>query len=240
MAERGERAGRDRGRRRRSDKYPYQDTTEQSAESGRRRDRSAHPGTPPPPPPADDLPGLLAVLGQYLERHAPDEVVVLLREEIERREFRAYADGWRDAGVHYERALEEARAAAGSRTLRLVGRTPGRAAVIPFPDQRQERHDDAAEADQPGERDGGTAPSAGRPAFVPKSRTSKVPTIPRLTLPRRPRRPQPPAASPEPPPPDTRSTPDPGGTRGPVPTPASDGPGSDDPAPGGTPASTAP
>ncbi|MFJ8649121.1 hypothetical protein ACIRNI_23740 [Streptomyces sp. NPDC093546] len=85
------------------------------------------------PEPADDLPALLATLGRYLEGHAPDEVVVLLREELARREFQAYVNGWRDAADEYEPVLEEARRIAQSRRLRLVGRTPGQAAVIPFP-----------------------------------------------------------------------------------------------------------
>ncbi|MET9429883.1 hypothetical protein [Streptomyces sp. NPDC003036] len=85
------------------------------------------------PEPADDLPALLATLGRYLEGHAPDEVVVLLREELARREFQAYVNGWRDAADEYEPVLEEARRIAQTRRLRLVGRTPGQAAVIPFP-----------------------------------------------------------------------------------------------------------
>ncbi|XQE81588.1 hypothetical protein ACN24L_25280 [Streptomyces microflavus] len=56
---------------------------------------------------------------------------MLLRAELERRELRAYSHGWRDAAAHFEPAVEVARTA-NLRTLRLVGRTPGRAAVIPF------------------------------------------------------------------------------------------------------------
>ncbi|MFI6107254.1 hypothetical protein [Streptomyces sp. NPDC051310] len=85
------------------------------------------------PEPADDMPALLATLGRYLESHAPQEVVVLLREELARREFQAYVNGWRDAADEYEPVLEEARRIAQTRRLRLVGRTPGQAAVIPFP-----------------------------------------------------------------------------------------------------------
>ncbi|MGX1883531.1 hypothetical protein [Streptomyces sp. NPDC055287] len=58
---------------------------------------SSRPGAGPPPPKPrplpHDLPGLLASLGEYLEGHGPEELVVLLRTEIERRELRAYANG---------------------------------------------------------------------------------------------------------------------------------------------------
>ncbi|GLF97553.1 hypothetical protein [Streptomyces yaizuensis] len=88
-------------------------------------------GIPPDAPP-DDLPGLLALLGRLLEGHAPAEVAVLLREELDRRETAAYASGWRDAAAEYGAALDEALAATRSRPLRLVGQAPGRAAVLPF------------------------------------------------------------------------------------------------------------
>ncbi|MFD7284916.1 hypothetical protein [Streptomyces sp. NPDC059863] len=140
---------------------------------------------------------------------------MLLREEIERRELRAYASGWRDAAEEYESALEQARATARSGRLRLVGRTPGQAAVIPFPQEAPQEapQGDAQEdpvRDHPGVRDGGepapmadprTDPRADprtaeprpptepvKPAFVRKRRSSKVPTIPTLTPPRRTRR----------------------------------------------------
>ncbi|MFF8830633.1 hypothetical protein [Streptomyces sp. NPDC015131] len=85
------------------------------------------------PEPAADLPALLAALGRHLEGHGPEEIVILLREELARREFQAYVSGWRDAADQYEPVLEEARRIAQTRRLRLVGRTPGQAAVIPFP-----------------------------------------------------------------------------------------------------------
>ncbi|MGW0939216.1 hypothetical protein [Streptomyces sp. NPDC002666] len=170
----------------------------------------------------DTLSGLLAALGRHLESHAPDEVVVLLREEMERRELRAYSSGWRDAAAHYEPALQEARAA-GGRALRLVRGVPGQAAVIPLRQQtgntaggnnadrntadRGNADRDKADghaptrhaADAPREDDGPEARTArtgstdadergGRPpapALVPKSRSSRVPTIPRLRPPSR-------------------------------------------------------
>ncbi|MEU5163316.1 hypothetical protein AB0G74_27415 [Streptomyces sp. NPDC020875] len=103
--------------------------------SPRHSDGAALPGEPP----ADGLPELLALVGRLLEGHAPAEIAVLLREELDRREIEAYAKGWRDASDEYGPALEEALAAA--RPLRLVDRTPGRAAVIPFP---YEPHDPGA------------------------------------------------------------------------------------------------
>ncbi|MFJ1591886.1 hypothetical protein ACIOD0_16795 [Kitasatospora albolonga] len=94
-----------------------------------------HGGAGPGPAsgPPDGFSDLLATLGAYLEHHPPADVAVLLRAELERREFLAYANGWRDAADQYEPALEQARRIAQTRRLRLVGRTPGQAAVIPFP-----------------------------------------------------------------------------------------------------------
>ncbi|GGZ16332.1 hypothetical protein [Streptomyces poonensis] len=64
------------------------------------------------------------------------------------------------------------------RRLRLVGRTPGQAAVIPFPqdDRDGDRHDRA------GDGHGAEPP---RPVLDAKSRKSRVPTIPRLPSRRR-------------------------------------------------------
>ncbi|WP_336319437.1 hypothetical protein [Streptomyces lavendofoliae] len=122
------------------------------------------------PEPAADLPALFATLGRHLEGHAPEEVVVLLREELARREFEAYVNGWRDAADQYEPVLEEARRIAQARRLRLVGRTPGQAAVIPFPhgDGRDAAGGDPGDATpgQDGPRpapDGSRAPAPRRP-----------------------------------------------------------------------------
>ncbi|MFD4235569.1 hypothetical protein [Streptomyces sp. NPDC058542] len=215
------------------------------------------PGTAGAAPAGDPAPetyaALLAELGVLLDAHEPHEVVVLLRAELERRELRAYSHGWRDAADHFEPAVEAARAAS-LRTLRLVGRAQGRAAVIPFrsEDRNGEPHDagrggglppdgerrgdgvpdggrsdgeelrrdrpptdrpptdrsptDRSPADRsptgrpPADRHSGSAPRPSRPprtgggpepALVPKSRNSRVPTIPtlpasRLRLPARP------------------------------------------------------
>nr|WSW67386.1 hypothetical protein OG461_14870 [Streptomyces sp. NBC_00995] len=143
----------------------------------------------------DTLSGLLATLGRHLESHAPDEVMVLLREEVERRELRAYSSGWRDAAAQYEPVLQEARAA-GGRALRLVRESSGQAAVIPLRRQTggaadrgrpRGREEDPAEG-RTGPAAGGerrAGPAASAPALVPKSRSSRVPTIPRLRPPSR-------------------------------------------------------
>ncbi|MEV6476231.1 hypothetical protein [Streptomyces sp. NPDC051657] len=200
------------------------------------------PGTAGAAPAGDPAPetyaALLAELGVLLDAHEPHEVVVLLRAELERRELRAYSHGWRDAADHFEPAVEAARAAS-LRTLRLVGRARGRAAVIPFrsegrngepheagrggglPPDGERRGDgvpdggrsdgeelrrdrpptDRSPTDRPpADRHSGSAPRPSRPprtgggpepALVPKSRNSRVPTIPtlpasRLRLPARP------------------------------------------------------
>ncbi|MFD3353774.1 hypothetical protein [Streptomyces fradiae] len=255
-------------------------------------ERTREEESPPPPDGSPDgspdgVPSLLGLLGRLLEGHAPDEIALLLREELEGREFKAYADGWRDAALHFTPLLEEARAAR-TRPLRLVDRTRGRGSVIPFPRDRHlpyaadpdpatEHPDTAPERPAPGHGHtqdhghrhgheaagdgaateepapqaaveppptGAAAPSyapatpaasatpetpavpdtpghadpagpdpagpdpaaspasppagsegapspAPRHAFVPKSRSSKVPTIPRIAAPRRPRRGQP-------------------------------------------------
>ncbi|MEV8307125.1 hypothetical protein AB0P36_07085 [Streptomyces flavidovirens] len=162
--------------------------------------RNPAPGLPKPP---DGLPALLAALGDYLENHPPEDVAILLRAEMERREFLAYASGWRDAADQYEPALEQARRIAQTRRLRLVGRTPGQAAVIPFPQDsspegRAEPVDAGAQEPAPNQgagsgtpaKAGGDAPGATDPAgpptsagsgLVAKNRNSRAPTIPRLT-----------------------------------------------------------
>ncbi|NKY15149.1 hypothetical protein, partial [Streptomyces somaliensis] len=108
-----------------------EDRARREGEPDARRSRAGGPSSPP-----DDLPGLLGLLGRLLETHSPEEVVVLLREEVVRREYAAYASGWRDAADHFAPLLEETRDLRG-RPLRLVDRAPGRAAVLPFPRDRR-------------------------------------------------------------------------------------------------------
>ncbi|MER5768014.1 hypothetical protein [Streptomyces sp. NPDC001985] len=138
-------------------------------------DEARHGASQVPARPAaspEDLPGLLALLGRLLEDRAPAEVAVLLREELDRREIAAYASGWRDAVAEYGPALEEARAAAAAaRPLRLVGRTPGQAAVIPFPQDERGRYpadggagDDPAGRHPPDPRTAAGGPERDHPA----------------------------------------------------------------------------
>ncbi|WHM37179.1 hypothetical protein [Streptomyces sp. BPTC-684] len=149
------------------------------------RPEGVSPGAGPPadlPPLPDDLPGLLASLGTHLERHSAEELVVLLRDELERRELRAYAAGWRDAAAQYQRALDETASAARARSLRRVGRRPGRGEVIPLRPRTPPDEEEVSGAEEPE-----PPPDAppGTPGLVPKSPHSRVPTIPRLAAPRR-------------------------------------------------------
>ncbi|MFE2295138.1 hypothetical protein [Streptomyces sp. NPDC059452] len=126
---------------------------------------TGHSGTGPGPAgPPDGFSDLLATLGAYLENHPPADVAVLLRAELERREFRAYANGWRDAADQYEPALEQARRIAQNRRLRLVGRTPGQAAVIPFPQDAPVATEGAPNRSAPGPVEAAEAAEAGEPA----------------------------------------------------------------------------
>ncbi|WP_371536321.1 hypothetical protein OG210_12300 [Streptomyces sp. NBC_00466] len=86
--------------------------------------------------PPGDLTQLLAAVGALLEGHAADDLVVMLREELERREFAAYGRGWRDAAAQYHQLVEMV---GRVRTGETGGRVPGQAAVIPF--RRRERYD---------------------------------------------------------------------------------------------------
>ncbi|MFJ8231740.1 hypothetical protein ACIQ9E_17550 [Streptomyces sp. NPDC094448] len=126
------------------------------------------PGTPPD----EDMAGLLALVGRLLEAHSPDRIAVLLCEELDRREVEAYAMGWRDAAAEYAPALEEALAAAAGRPLRLVDRTPGQAAVIPFPQGFQGPSGPGAGHGDTGEgRTAEREPARGRPNRGRRPRT---------------------------------------------------------------------
>ncbi|MGW3289283.1 hypothetical protein ACWDR3_32055 [Streptomyces sp. NPDC001002] len=61
-------------------------------------------------------------------RPIPPDLVITTRTEIERREFTAYGQGWRDRGEHDERR----RAEAADRHRPRPG-TPADATVLPFP-----------------------------------------------------------------------------------------------------------
>ncbi|MGI5457049.1 hypothetical protein ACQEWB_28595 [Streptomyces sp. CA-249302] len=75
-------------------------------------------------------------LGQALAAHLkgrplPPDLVITTRTEIEKREFKAYAAGWRDRLEHDERRRAEA--AAETARSRTRHHTPTNATVLPFP-----------------------------------------------------------------------------------------------------------
>ncbi|MFJ8405463.1 hypothetical protein ACIQ9K_33990 [Streptomyces microflavus] len=154
-------------------------------------------GTPPAGAPAPETyAALLAELGALLDAHEPHEVVVLLRAELERRELRAYSHGWRDAAAHFEPAVEAARTA-NLRTLRLVGRTPGRAAVIPF--RQEDRAGEPRDAEHgDGLPDDADRPHADRHAEGPRGESRPEKAEPRRERPHTDRRPGPPTGPPRP------------------------------------------
>ncbi|MDQ0794569.1 hypothetical protein [Streptomyces sp. B1I3] len=94
--------------------------------------------------PPGDLARLLAAVGVLLGSHAASDLVVMPRAELERREYAAYGQGWRDAAAQYHRPAEWAD---GLPATDAGDRTPGQAAVIPFrrriPHGTQGAHDDA-------------------------------------------------------------------------------------------------
>ncbi|MGW6202703.1 hypothetical protein ACWF9B_03520 [Streptomyces sp. NPDC055089] len=92
--------------------------------------------------PPSDLAQLLAAVGVLLGSHSADELVVLPREELERREFAAYGQGWRDAAAQY---LQRAEWADGLPAADAGDRTPGQAAVIPFRRRATHGAQDAAQ-----------------------------------------------------------------------------------------------
>ncbi|QFQ97808.1 hypothetical protein F9278_18035 [Streptomyces phaeolivaceus] len=67
---------------------------------------------------------LRQVLAVRMQRAVPADLVVTTRTEIEKREFRAYGQGWRDRGEHEE---QRSRSAAPHRD-------PG-GKILPFPQQ---------------------------------------------------------------------------------------------------------
>ncbi|MPY65038.1 hypothetical protein FNH08_50265, partial [Streptomyces spongiae] len=73
---------------------------------------------------------LRQVLATRIQRAVPADVVVTTRAEIEQREFRAYANGWRDRGEHEARRGPEAHRDHG-----ITPQQAGEAKVLPFPHQ---------------------------------------------------------------------------------------------------------
>ncbi|MFE7841666.1 hypothetical protein ACFU53_38095 [Streptomyces sp. NPDC057474] len=83
---------------------------------------------------------LRQVLAVRMQRAVPADLVVTTRTEIEKREFKAYGQGWRDRGEHED---QRRRSAAALRS-QSQGPGPGPAApprrdaggkILPFPQQ---------------------------------------------------------------------------------------------------------
>lgn len=104
--------------------------------------------------PPGDLARLLAAVGVLLGSHAAADLVVVPREELERREFAAYGHGWRDAAAQYHQLAEWV---VGLPVTDADGRTPGQAAVIPF--RRRVARGARDEARRDGSELAGTGPA---------------------------------------------------------------------------------
>lgn len=74
---------------------------------------------------------LRQVLAVRLRRAVPADLVVTTRTEIEKREFKAYGQGWRDHAEHAEHAEHEDQRRSRSGTPH---RDPG-GKILPFPPQ---------------------------------------------------------------------------------------------------------
>ncbi|WP_328838889.1 hypothetical protein [Streptomyces europaeiscabiei] len=81
---------------------------------------------------------LRQVLAVRMQRAVPADLVVTTRTEIEKREFKAYGQGWRDRGEHEDQRRRSAAA------LRSQGQAQGQTApprrdpggkILPFPQQ---------------------------------------------------------------------------------------------------------
>ncbi|MEU9466562.1 hypothetical protein AB0D78_07870 [Streptomyces avermitilis] len=73
---------------------------------------------------------LRRTLAERRKGPVPADLVVTTRAEIERREFRAYGQGWRDRGEHEERRGAATGTAPGTETARPPA---DGAKVLPFP-----------------------------------------------------------------------------------------------------------
>ncbi|MFJ2215601.1 hypothetical protein ACIQVO_25215 [Streptomyces sp. NPDC101062] len=166
------------------------------------------PDSPEPADPSLDLPGLLARLHDRLERHRPEDLLLVTRDELGEREIKAYADGWRDAVAAYESERERAGTRPSPPRLRLVHRgnaeppppkAPPKTPAKPSPKSSSKP---LPRDDVPPEPSAGAGASAAEPStapepppgadvsrsatagLVPKNPSSRVPTIPRLGSPR--------------------------------------------------------
>ncbi|MCT2592725.1 hypothetical protein LHJ74_22895 [Streptomyces sp. N2-109] len=132
----------------------------------------------------DDLMALLSRVDSLAEAHPPDELVVLTKEELQRREFQAYAAGWQDAE---EARLEEAdqqrspdtvtpSAAASARSrMRLVPPDAAPADVLTFPMDRVNTPPPATASPPPSSSPGTAVTSATAAASEPNGEAGRAP-----------------------------------------------------------------
>ncbi|MBY8878070.1 hypothetical protein [Actinacidiphila acidipaludis] len=88
----------------------------------------------------DELPRLMARLGQLIALHGPAGVVAMARTEAERRELNAYAAGWQDAAAEFTPRVAAARRDGWLGRWRPLRVLNGPGDVIPFPVARQYAH----------------------------------------------------------------------------------------------------
>ncbi|WP_051948419.1 hypothetical protein [Streptomyces scabiei] len=79
---------------------------------------------------------LRQVLAVRMQRAVPADLVVTTRTEIEKREFKAYGQGWRDRGEHEDQRRRSAAAlrSQGQGQAAPPRRDPG-GKILPFPQQ---------------------------------------------------------------------------------------------------------
>ncbi|WP_159048913.1 hypothetical protein [Streptomyces sp. NRRL B-3648] len=115
-----------------------------------------------------ELAEILAVLRRLVKEFGDGGDAVYTEAEVERREFAAYAHGWKDALASLPAQLRRPEL-----TLLEGGE------VIPFP-ERQGVPEEGEGACGDGPVDGGAVPAPPRPRFEQKSPRSKAPTIPKV------------------------------------------------------------
>ncbi|MGZ2358840.1 hypothetical protein LRE75_19390 [Streptomyces sp. 372A] len=155
--------------------------------------------------PPGDLARLLAAVGVLLGSHEASDLVVMPREELERREYAAYGQGWRDAAAQYHQLPGWADGLPGADA---GDRTPGQAAVIPFrrripPGTREDARRNATDSAGPAPAGAHTGPA--RPAgdaAAPSAPGLAAPSAPGLADPE-PAAPAPAGGPADPAPPET-------------------------------------
>ncbi|MFJ4524655.1 hypothetical protein ACIP4Y_27525 [Streptomyces sp. NPDC088810] len=111
---------------------------------------------------------ILAALRRLVKEFGDGGDAVYTQDEVERREFDAYAHGWKDALASLPAQLRRPEL-----TLLEGGE------VIPFPERQGVPEEPEGERGD-GPVDGGTVPARQRPRFAQKSPRSKAPTIPKV------------------------------------------------------------